>query len=88
MHALPSHPRHPLMAGLVVLLLALTGLAATAPDLGTLDFSIGTGSSSAAETYVAPPIGPADGAAPSFENVLTPPVDLLSGRYVAEGGAM
>ena len=30
MHALPSHPRHPLVAGLVALMLALLGLAATA----------------------------------------------------------
>ena len=43
MHALPSHPKHPLAFGLLVLLLALFAMAAAAPDLGTLDFSLGGG---------------------------------------------
>ena len=84
MHALPSHPRHPFVAGLVAFLLALVGLAAMAPELGTLDFSIGSRSSPAEATQVAPaPAGGASGvSAGSFDDALTPPVQLLSGRYV------
>ena len=41
MHALPSHPKNPLLLGALVLACALLLLAAAAPELGTLDFSIG-----------------------------------------------
>jgi hypothetical protein len=54
-HALPSHPRHPLAAGAAAFLLALVVMAAAAPDLGTLDLSVvGGGDGDVAETYVAP----------------------------------
>ena len=46
MHALPAHPKNPLVLGLLVLALALLVLAAAAPDLGTLEFSLGSGSGS------------------------------------------
>ncbi len=75
MHALPSYPRSPLVAGLVALVLALAAMAATAPDLGSLDLSIG-GGSSAAETYVLP-AGGGDAPAPWATEPLAPPVELM-----------
>ncbi|HEX8085338.1 MAG TPA: hypothetical protein VF529_13685 [Solirubrobacteraceae bacterium] len=80
MHALPSHPRHPLVAGLVAALLGFTGLAATAPDLGTFDVSIGSGTSSTASTYVAPAGGTAPANRDWAHQPLRAPVDLLAGR--------
>jgi hypothetical protein len=47
MHALPSHPKHPLVAAFVALVAALIVMAAAAPDLGTVDLSLGGGSSTA-----------------------------------------
>jgi hypothetical protein len=52
MHALPSHPKHPLLIGLLALLLALLVMAAAAPDLGTLDFSLGGGGDAASPPAV------------------------------------
>ncbi len=48
MHALPSHPRHPLLFGVLVLLMALVLMAAAAPELGTLDFTTSSGGSAPA----------------------------------------
>ena len=77
MHALPSHPRHPLLLGLVALLLALLVMAAAAPDLGTLDLSFG-GSSPVAEPAPAAsaPLAPGDPA--WVTDPLRPPVETLS----------
>ena len=75
MHALPSHPRHPLVAGLVAFLLALLALAAAAPELGTLDFSVGGGDAS---TPSAAPANPAE--ATWTTDPLVPPVQVLAGR--------
>ena len=75
MHALPSYPRSPLVAGLVALALALAAMAAAAPDLGSLDLSIG-GGSSAAETYVLPASG-GEATATWATDPLAPPVELL-----------
>jgi hypothetical protein len=41
MHALPSHPRNPLVAGLLALALAVLIMLVAATELDTLDFSIG-----------------------------------------------
>ena len=48
----PLHPRQMLALGLLVLAMALAAMLAAAPDLGTLDFSIG---SSSEQTTSAPP---------------------------------
>lgn len=48
MHALPSHPKHPLALGLLVLLMALLVMAAAAPDLGRLELSLGGAASAPA----------------------------------------
>ena len=77
MHALPSHPRHPMLFGLVVLLMALVLMAAAAPELGTLDFSTGGGGGApapAAETPVQPaPLEPS-----WVSDPLAPPTELLA----------
>ena len=74
MHALPSHPRHPVLLGLLVLLLALVAMAAAAPELGTLDFSVGGG----AEPSPASTDAPGVEAAPTWAtDPLAPPVDVL-----------
>ena len=45
MHALPSHPRNPLIFGALALALALMLMAAAAPELGGLELSLpGSGS--------------------------------------------
>jgi hypothetical protein len=80
MHALPSHPRHPLVAGLVAALLGFIGLAATAPDLGTFDVSIGSGTSSSASTYVAPAAGTAAAHPDWAQHPLESPIRLLRGN--------
>ncbi len=75
MHALPSYPRNPLAAGLLALVLALVAMAAAAPDLGSLDLSVG-GGSSAVETTVAPT---PDAGSPAtwVHDPLAPPVETL-----------
>ena len=77
MHALPSHPRHPLLFGLLVLLMALVLMAAAAPELSTLDFSTGGGGGApapAAETPVQPaPLEPS-----WVSDPLAPPTELLA----------
>jgi hypothetical protein len=78
MHALPSHPRHPLVAGLVALLVALLVMAATAPDLGTLDLSVGGGVEAPNGEQVA---RPQVGAEPTWvAEPLAAPLDELRGR--------
>ena len=80
MHALPSHPRNPLVAGVVALLLALVVMLAAAPELGTLDLSIGGGGGSAADTYVPPAADPVATEAPAptwTTDPLAPPVERL-----------
>ena len=60
----PIHPRQLLALGLLTLALALLTLLAAAPELGTLDFSIGgaAGTSSAptsgTPTWVTDPLAP------------------------------
>lgn len=76
MHALPSHPKHPLLVGLLVLALALLMLAAAAPELGTLDFSIGgAGEATPAST----PAAPVDPTPAWTTEPLAPPVETLRG---------
>ena len=76
MHALPSHPRHPLLFGLLALLLALLVMAAAAPDLGTLDLSLGGSSPVAEPAPTAPaPVAPGDPA--WVADPLRPPVETL-----------
>ena len=78
MHALPSHPKHPLVLGALVLVLALLVMAAAEPDLSTLDFSLG-GPDAAGPA----PAGaePGSGAtAPTWAtDPLAAPVELLGG---------
>lgn len=75
MHALPSYPRHPVLFGLVVLLVALLALAAAAPELGTLDFSVGGGAESSPASADAAGVEPA----PTWAtDPLAPPVEQLS----------
>lgn len=50
MHLNPLHPRQLLVLGALTMLAALVVLAVAAPDLSTLDFSIGGGG----EAVVAP----------------------------------
>jgi hypothetical protein len=80
MHALPSHPRHPLVAGVLALLLALIVMAAAAPDLGTLDLSLVGGDANVAGTYVAPAetqVAPS-GAPAWTQDPLAPPLSELA----------
>jgi hypothetical protein len=75
MHALPSYPRHPVLLGLIVLLVALLAMAAAAPELGTLDFSVRGGAESA------PAAADARGveSAPTWAtDPLAPPLEQLS----------
>jgi len=84
MHALPSHPRNPLVAGLLALLLALLVMLAAAPELGTLDLSLGGGTS----TDVAPVAQPAPVSAPVespsapawVTDPLASPIQTLAGQ--------
>jgi hypothetical protein len=84
MHALPSHPKHPLAAAVLALLAAFAIMAAAAPDLGTVDVSLGGGTSSqAARVEQAVPPRPHAGASatPSWvTNPMSPPTDILAGR--------
>ena len=70
------------MAGLVAFLLALVGLAAIAPELGTLDFSIGAGEATSVDTYAVPAEPRAAPAEPAAwtSDPLAPPVELLAAR--------
>ena len=80
MHALPSHPKNPLLLGVVVLVFALLAMLAAAPELGTLDFSIGGSGAT-------PEVVPAEGglsATPATEpnwvgEPLAPPLQELGG---------
>jgi hypothetical protein len=75
MHAFPSHPKHPLLFGLLVLCLALAFLAAAAPDLGTLDFSVG-GEAPAPESRAVEPAAPVE---PTWvTDPLSPPLERLT----------
>ena len=79
MHALPSHPRSPFLLGLVVLAFALLAIAAAAPELGTLDFSLPAGGGGAADTV---PAAQPQVTAPEpawTADPLAPPVDTLAG---------
>lgn len=83
MHPLPSLPRHPLVAGLVALLVALILIAAAAPELGTIDFSIGGGSSADAPSVESIPTNPEVTEAPKPRWVTDPlasPLETLAGR--------
>jgi len=46
MHATHFHPRHPVLLGVLALLLTLLVMAAIPADVGTLDFSLGGGATS------------------------------------------
>jgi len=81
MHApLPTLPHHPLIAGLVALLAGLLVLLAAAPDLGTLDFSLGGGGAPTAEPAI--PANPQVTAPPEptwATDPLAPPLEGLAG---------
>ncbi len=47
MHAPHFHPTHPFALGLLLLMFALVAMATAAPDLGTLDLSLGGGTDTA-----------------------------------------
>ena len=59
MHALPSYPKSPLIVGMLVFVLALFVIAAAAPDLASVEFSLpwdGTGTATPeSATPAAPP---------------------------------
>jgi hypothetical protein len=84
MHTLPSHPRHPLVAGAIALLVALMFLAAATPDLGTVDFSIfGGGTETTTQVEHSLPTSPELGppAKPTWvTDPLASPLDSLAGR--------
>lgn len=76
MHALPSHPRHPLVAGLVALFAAVMFLLAVAPAVPTIDLSFGGGTSSGAAD-----VGPAVPAQPTwFTDPIAAPLETLAAR--------
>jgi hypothetical protein len=78
MHALPSHPKHPVLFGLLVLILALVLMAASAPELGTLDFSVGGGGEASAPSAAPAPVSPPIDATPAWAtDPLAPPVEQL-----------
>ncbi|HEX2088244.1 MAG TPA: hypothetical protein VHF89_21330 [Solirubrobacteraceae bacterium] len=81
MHALPSHPRNPILFGLIVLLAALAVMAAAAPELGTLDFSTG-GSGAGAPTETVAPVGgtlePSPATPTWVSQPLAPPLEELA----------
>jgi hypothetical protein len=84
MHALPMIPRSPLLAGAIVLLLALLGALAAAPDLGSLDLSLGGGATGAEAPAAQPAVdGAAKVGAPGAPLPLGPdlvsPIDRLVG---------
>jgi hypothetical protein len=66
MHALPSHPGSPLVAGLIALALAMLAMLAAAPELGSLDFSIGGGEVVTTDAPAPAPPVTADPAAPTW----------------------
>ena len=77
MHALPSYPKPPIFLVALAMLLALMLLAVSAPDLGTLDLSLG--SDGAAATDAAAPTAP--GAEPRWiDEPLAPPLAELGAR--------
>lgn len=75
MHLNPLHPRQLLLLGALTMLAALFVLAAAAPDLGTLDFSLGGGGEAAPATPAAGASGASWAADP-----LVAPVEVLRGR--------
>lgn len=82
MHAPFSHPRHPLVLGLFVLVFALLVMAAAAPDLGTLDFSIGGDTASTSQAPPAIPTNPevTPAAGPTWvSDPLAAPLEQLAG---------
>ena len=76
MHALPSHPKHPFLLAALALLVALTLMAAAAPDLGTLDLSLGRDGVVVTQD-TAPTAGPA-GAPRWVAEPLAAPLDGLA----------
>lgn len=70
----PLHPRQLLALGLLVFGLALLITLATAPDLSTLDFSIGSSSSSGAGAPTPPAAEPQ-----WVKEPFAPPLDTLAG---------
>jgi hypothetical protein len=83
MHALPSHPKHPLVAAMVALLAALAIMAATAPDLGSVNLSLGGGAPSEASVEHAVPASPHPGTSSKpvwVSDPLSPPTLTLAGR--------
>ena len=75
MHALPSYPRNPVLFGLIVLLVALLALAAAAPELGSLDFSVGAGAEPSPASVDAPGVEPAPAWA---HDPLAPPLEQMT----------
>lgn len=65
MHAPLLHPKLPVLLGLLTLAFALLVLAASAPDLGTFELSLGVGvdGPSATELGASQPAAPAAGPA-------------------------
>ncbi|HEX2084050.1 MAG TPA: hypothetical protein VHF89_00065 [Solirubrobacteraceae bacterium] len=80
MHALGSHPRHPVLTGLVILLMALAVMAAAAPELGTLDFSTGGGGggTGAAAPVSVGTLEPAPATPSWVSEPLAPPLEELT----------
>ena len=68
----PIHPRQLLAVGLLTLALMLALLLAAPPDLGTLDFSIGTSAES-------PAVPTSTGEPTWVTDPLAPPLSELSG---------
>jgi len=79
MHALPSLPKHPLVVSLLALLAALLVLAVAAPELRTLDVSLGGGTM--AETSDRAPAVSAPAGTPTWvADPLAQPLDRLAAR--------
>lgn len=71
MHVSDLHPKHPLLVGALIVMLALMAMLLAAPDLSTLEFS--TGGSSVVDApapVTADPVWPSD--------PLASPVDVLA----------
>jgi hypothetical protein len=82
----PHYSPQMLLLGLGMLLLLIVVMLAAAPDLSTLDFSIGGGGETATPVSDAPfslPVieqGPAPAEPTWVSDPLAPPIDVVSGR--------
>jgi hypothetical protein len=71
-HFFDPHHHHQFLVGLLVLAVALVLMAAAAPELGSLDLSLGGGGDTA---------DPATDASPTWTtDPMRPPVEILGGR--------